>query len=88
MKTKPKTWTLSDDENGFFIHSTANGGKRLVCHIYKDRPEDAKLIASAPEMLEALRFAAIHLGPAAPNCGERCWEAMEMVDKAIEKATT
>lgn len=63
MSHTPGPWRLERDYNG--VPEFVLGGDTCVCDfgIEAPKPEDARLIAAAPELYEALEAAYMVLGP-------------------------
>jgi hypothetical protein len=54
----PGPWTLGADRSGFVLYEKRNGGNDHVAHIKTQDKAVARLVAAAPDLLEALEIAA------------------------------
>lgn len=96
-KHTPGPWTHTEG-NGGFVHSRADGRRDLVASVYPCAPDGAeplspfprepeldancRLIASAPDLLEAAQIAEAFFYAVAPESNER-----QILQAAIAKAT-
>ncbi len=76
-----RTVAGGEEEEDFGSEETQWGGPNHFCLTGYLSPENARLIAAAPEMLEALRAALIELYRVSPS------QAAPIVRSAIRKAT-
>ena len=98
MKTKhtPGPWSGGDSDlqvSTLSVHGKTDGDHSTVCRLVSPEhgmPIDeimanARLIAAAPDMLEALQLASTMLATGMPEYDAR--DAKEVIDAAIAKAT-
>ena len=90
-KHTPAPWTIRE-----VTHSNVPGQRAFAIDFNEDQEQvvdwvyeeaDAKLIAAAPEMLEALQAVRDLWGDYLPRGNSNAMKAMKLVDTAIAKAT-
>ena len=93
MKTEhtPGPWVINESKNIIFIPTSF--GNDIVCtitnggHIKEVSDANARLIAAAPEMLEALKEAKLYIDGIELVLGESAPHIKKCIDEAINKAT-
>lgn len=91
MSYTPGPWKTSNCSAGGLLVIRGEHGKHPQSHLQVAPSEDARLIAAAPELLEALSAMLLWAGPiAGDNNDEEAAQfemaAIEMAEKAIRKA--
>lgn len=88
MKTQhtPGPWIIESGV-GFYSIICRDGGKydgATIAHEVCNGEANAQLIAAAPDLLEACKYAVRELGPESE--GVCCWQAFDALQAAIAKA--
>ena len=92
MSHTPGPWTVETDDGNTPVNSAMAEGCLLidsenahVAFVFNDKPEDARLIAAAPDLLAALRRAYSVMCVEGENDLEEWQEVLAEVEAAIEK---
>lgn len=82
-KHSPSPWKLSHESTSHLATIRDSEG-RWICDVVNCNG-NARLIAAAPELLEACKVALSELGP--ESDGNNCWKAFSLLQSAVSKAT-